>query len=87
MVLKIHSDFYLHQYLKIDRRLNLLLYLNDDWKDEYGGHLELWDKTMTICDKKINLNSIIYVYFQLTTVVFMDIQSQLNVQMKNLENQ
>ena len=51
--LKIHSDFYLHQYLKIDRRLNLLLYLNDDWKDEYGGHLELWDKTMTRCDKKI----------------------------------
>ena len=28
--LKIHSDFYFHQNLKIDRRLNLLLYLNDD---------------------------------------------------------
>ena len=53
--LKIHSDFYFHQKLKIDRRLNLLLYLNDDWKHEFGGHLELWDKTMKKCEKKIEL--------------------------------
>jgi hypothetical protein len=25
------------------REMNLLLYLNKDWKDEYGGHLELLD--------------------------------------------
>ena len=54
-ILKIHSDFYFHQKLKIDRRLNLLLYLNDDWKHEFGGHLELWDKTMKKCEKKIEL--------------------------------
>jgi hypothetical protein len=23
----------------------LLVYLNKDWQDGYGGHLELWDKT------------------------------------------
>lgn len=28
----------MHQYL------NLILYLNEDWRDEYGGHLELWDQ-------------------------------------------
>ena len=25
------------------RRVNVLLYMNKDWKEEYGGHIELWD--------------------------------------------
>ena len=44
--LNIHVDFNRHKRLKLDRRLNLLLYLNRDWKDAYGGHLELWDRGM-----------------------------------------
>lgn len=51
--LKMHVDFNRHNKLKLDRRLNLLLYLNKDWQEEYGGHLELWDKDMTRCEKKI----------------------------------
>jgi Rps23 Pro-64 3,4-dihydroxylase Tpa1-like proline 4-hydroxylase len=51
--LKIHSDFYLHPKMKLDRRLNLLIYLNDNWKEEYGGALELWNQNMTNCEKKI----------------------------------
>ncbi|HXH39051.1 MAG TPA: 2OG-Fe(II) oxygenase, partial [Thermoanaerobaculia bacterium] len=39
--LKVHADFNVHPKLKIDRRLNMLIYLNKDWRDEYGGHLEL----------------------------------------------
>jgi Rps23 Pro-64 3,4-dihydroxylase Tpa1-like proline 4-hydroxylase len=42
--LGIHADFNLHEKLKLDRRLNLLLYLNQDWKPEWGGALELWDQ-------------------------------------------
>ena len=45
--LKIHADFNKHERLNLDRRLNLLLYLNEDWKQEYGGYLELWDRQMT----------------------------------------
>jgi hypothetical protein len=45
-MLKIHADFNVHERLKVDRRLNLLLYLNQDWKEEYGGHLELWTRDM-----------------------------------------
>lgn len=51
--LKMHVDFNRHNKLRLDRRLNLLLYLNKDWKEEYGGYLELWDKDVTQCEKKI----------------------------------
>lgn len=45
--LNVHADFNVQQYLRLDRRINLLIYLNKDWKEEYGGGLELWDKGMT----------------------------------------
>ena len=51
--LNIHADFNRHTRLQLDRRLNLLLYLNKDWKEEYGGHLELWDKTMKRCVQRV----------------------------------
>ena len=51
--LKMHADFNWHPILKLDRRLNLLVYLNKDWKEEYGGQLELWDREMTRCVQKI----------------------------------
>jgi hypothetical protein len=51
--LKIHADFNKHKLTRLDRRLNILVYLNKDWKDEYGGHFELWDKEMTRCVKKV----------------------------------
>lgn len=39
--LKLHADFNWHQKMKIYRRLNVLIYLNKNWKSEYGGELEL----------------------------------------------
>ena len=51
--LKIHADFNVHPKLKLDRRLNVLIYLNRDWRDEYGGHLELWDAAMGRCVQRI----------------------------------
>jgi hypothetical protein len=50
--LKIHADFNWHDRLKLDRRVNVLIYLNKDWKEEYGGQLELWDTKMTECKVK-----------------------------------
>ncbi len=40
--LKIHTDFNWHRRLEMHRRVNLLLYLNEDWQEEWGGQLELW---------------------------------------------
>jgi Rps23 Pro-64 3,4-dihydroxylase Tpa1-like proline 4-hydroxylase len=51
--LKIHADFNLHPKFKLDRRLNLLIFLNENWKEDYGGHLELWDARMTHCVRRI----------------------------------
>ena len=51
--LKIHTDFHLHPSLGLDRRINVLIYLNKNWKNSYGGHLELWDVEMKNCVQKI----------------------------------
>ena len=47
--LGIHADFHRHTKFPLEHRLNALIYLNKDWKDEYGGHLELWDRDMKTC--------------------------------------
>lgn len=41
--LKMHIDYNFHNKWKLDRRLNVLLYLNEGWKEEWNGHLELWE--------------------------------------------
>ena len=53
-VLKIHTDFNRHPTLDLDRRVNVLIYLNKNWKDSYGGHLEFWNKNVSKCEKKIS---------------------------------
>lgn len=44
--LDIHVDFRKHKKLNLERRLNMIIFLNKDWKPEYGGNLELWDTEM-----------------------------------------
>ena len=51
--LKIHADFNVHPTMKLDRRINLLVYLNKNWDDQFGGAFELWDEEMTHCQSKI----------------------------------
>lgn len=51
--LGIHADFSYTPQLNVDRRLNFLLYLNEDWLEEYGGHLQLWSQDMSRCERRI----------------------------------
>jgi hypothetical protein len=53
--LQLHTDFnsYQSKIGKLDRRINLLIYMNPDWKEEYNGSLCLCDKEKNICVKKI----------------------------------
>lgn len=45
--LDVHLDYSIHPITGKERRLNIILYLNRSWKEEYGGHLELWDREFT----------------------------------------
>jgi hypothetical protein len=48
--LNIHADFTVHHHHPHwRRRVNLILYLNEDWKPEWQGAIELWDRQMTRC--------------------------------------
>lgn len=52
--LNIHADFTVHPHHRNwRRRVNLLLYLNEDWRPEYGGDLELWTTDMKRREKTI----------------------------------
>lgn len=41
--LNVHVDYNINPKTKLHRRLNVLVYMNKNWKDEYEGHLELWN--------------------------------------------
>lgn len=40
--LNVHLDYSIHPKLKLQRKLNLIIYLTEDWNPEWGGGLELW---------------------------------------------
>lgn len=52
--LRVHADFNKLPGYDLDRRLNLLLYLNPRWDDAWGGGLELWDRGMHACVQRIS---------------------------------
>ncbi|HTO08023.1 MAG TPA: 2OG-Fe(II) oxygenase [Myxococcota bacterium] len=47
--LDVHVDFNRLEGTGWYRRVNLLLYLNEEWRDEWGGKLELWDREVRHC--------------------------------------
>ena len=42
-ILDIHTDFNDYKKLQLYRRLNVLIYLNEDWEESWNGCLEFWD--------------------------------------------
>ena len=52
--LLVHADAERHPLGKpFCQRLNLILYLNRDWPEEYGGNLELWSRDGSQCVQRI----------------------------------
>lgn len=51
--LDVHVDFNQLGHNGWYRRLNLLIYLNERWDPEWGGHLELWDQEVKNCYQRV----------------------------------
>jgi hypothetical protein len=52
--LNIHADFTTHHvHENWARRVNILLYLNEEWHEDWGGKLELWDPEMTAVQDRV----------------------------------
>jgi hypothetical protein len=49
--LDVHVDFNFMEERALHRRMNLLLYLNPNWKSEWGGEIQLWDKEVQRCEQ------------------------------------
>ena len=47
--LDMHLDYEKHPYLEKERRLNIILYMSKDWKEEWNGETQLWDKNLSNC--------------------------------------
>jgi len=54
--LSVHIDYNEHPGQKWKRNLNVLLYLNENWKSEWEGKLEFWDKESWV--KKLEVEPI-----------------------------
>ena len=54
-MLKIHADFNKHSITNLDRRLNVLIYLNKNWKNDWGESLSFGQKTLIIARKRFYL--------------------------------
>lgn len=53
--LNIHADFTVHpRHKNWQRRVNVLIYLNKSWDENWQGNLELWDENMRECVKTIS---------------------------------
>lgn len=51
--LSVHADFNLQEKTKLHRRVNTLIYLNQDWEEEWNGCLELWERDMSRCVRRV----------------------------------
>ena len=54
--LNLHLDYEKHPLLNNkERRLNIILFLSKDWKDEWHGDNQLWNDELTECMVKTNV--------------------------------
>lgn len=68
--LAVHSDFSSHRHSGLSRRLNLIYYLNKDWKTSYGGSLDLYSSKGDQIIKTVEPSFNRAILFETTTTSF-----------------
>ncbi len=69
--LMIHADVNRYPYPELaDQYLNVIYYVTPNWKDEWGGKLELWDKKLISCNKAITPKFNRLVIFETTKISY-----------------
>ena len=53
--LDIHLDYEKHPYSGKERRINVILFLSKDWKEDWNGASELWNKDVSACVQKTHI--------------------------------
>jgi 2-oxoglutarate-Fe(II)-dependent oxygenase superfamily protein len=49
----VHRDFHYHRFVGLKNEMVFITYLNKDWRPEWGGALELWDRERKQCEVRI----------------------------------
>ena len=85
--LNVHTDFVSHPSNRTWRRqLNLLLYLTEDWNEEWGGHLELWDANMRSAIQRVEPKFNRCVVFRTSDTSYHGVPEPLNVPVTTQRN-
>ena len=51
--LDLHTDFNWNDQIRLNRKVNLILYLNETWDTAWGGNLEFWNNDKSSCIQSI----------------------------------
>jgi Rps23 Pro-64 3,4-dihydroxylase Tpa1-like proline 4-hydroxylase len=60
--LDIHADFSHHDHLRLERRINVLIYLNEVWEEAWNGSLNLYDDQLQLISKMFPLGNRIAIF-------------------------
>jgi Rps23 Pro-64 3,4-dihydroxylase Tpa1-like proline 4-hydroxylase len=66
----LHRDFRRHPVNGLYNRVNVIVFLNSDWKKEYRGELELWPSNRSACAQRISPDAGKVVIFETTATSY-----------------
>jgi hypothetical protein len=72
--LDVHVDFNFVEGRNVHRRLNVLVYLNADWDESWGGAVELWDPKVRQCHRTVYPKLNRCVLFETSEISFHGVQ-------------
>lgn len=76
--LNIHLDYEKHPCTGKERRLNIILFLTKNWKQEWGGQNELWNKDATNCITKTDIKFNRAIIFKTNDISWHGIPNPIN---------